>query len=138
MTLNPGMVNPMFGANPFAMGNPFMGGRMPQKDEESFNVDDLVKRIDAKIAELEEEERKEKEEEERKQAMARGHVSPASIPQNVASTPKVAEVPNEKQVVTPPEKPQSDVVNKAELSNVSQYADDTDDDNFFDDFFSDE
>ena len=33
---------------------------------ESFNVDDLVKKIDAKIAELEEEERKEKEEAEKK------------------------------------------------------------------------
>ncbi len=48
-------------------GNPFsglLGGNSnPNKSggEDSFNVDDLVKRIDAKIAELEEEERREQE-----------------------------------------------------------------------------
>ena len=66
------------GGNPFAgMGrNPFAGkpsdgginsllgaggGSNTSPDNGSFNVDDLVKKIDAKIAELEEEERKEKE-----------------------------------------------------------------------------
>ena len=38
------------------MANPFMGGNMSQ-----FNLDDLVKRIDAKIAELEAEEAAEKQ-----------------------------------------------------------------------------
>ena len=55
---------------PFGMGNPFGGmpspfGPKPDLDDKpsgGFNVDDLVKRIDAKIAELEEEERKENEE----------------------------------------------------------------------------
>ena len=37
---------------------------------ESFNVDELVKKIDAKIAELEEEERREKEEAEKKKNAA--------------------------------------------------------------------
>lgn len=46
----------MFGNNPFINDNPFS---KPMGD--SFNVDDLVKRIDEKIAQLEEEERKEKE-----------------------------------------------------------------------------
>ena len=66
------------GGNPFAGmgGNPFAGkpsdgginsllgaggGSNTSPDNGSFNVDDLVKKIDAKIAELEEEERKEKE-----------------------------------------------------------------------------
>ena len=66
------------GGNPFAGmgGNPFAGkpsdgginsllgdggGSTTSPDNGSFNVDDLVKKIDAKIAELEEEERKEKE-----------------------------------------------------------------------------
>ena len=80
--LNSGdMVNPFsggpFGGMPGMMSNPFMGdSSMPkglnsllsdsshkEDDGESFNVDDLVKKIDAKIAELEEEERKEKEKE---------------------------------------------------------------------------
>ena len=116
-------MNPMFGANPFAMNNPFATPRMAPSEDSSFNVDDLVKRIDAKIAELEEEERKEKEEEERKQAMARGHVAPAAIP--AKETP-----------VT--EAPANDVVNKTDLNQTTQYDDATDDDNFFDDFFSDE
>jgi type IV secretion system protein VirD4 len=49
------------------MGMP--GGFNPAKttSNNGFNVDDLVKRIDAKIAELEEEERKEKEEQQKKQ-----------------------------------------------------------------------
>ena len=55
--------NPLFGDSVFGslppMGNP--------KDD-SFNVDDLVKRIDAKIAELEEEERREKEQSENKKS----------------------------------------------------------------------
>ena len=50
---------------PGLFGNP-MGGGMPSK-KPGFNVDDIVKRIDAKIAELEEEERKEKEEKAKKQ-----------------------------------------------------------------------
>ncbi len=46
--------------SPFERGpfNPFIGPNKPNEDK--FDVDDLVKRIDAKIAELEEEERQEK------------------------------------------------------------------------------
>ena len=57
----------MFGGGPLG-GSPFgsMGGLPPfgppsSSNDSGFNVDDLVKRIDAKIAELEEEEKKEKE-----------------------------------------------------------------------------
>lgn len=53
------MFNPtnMFGAMPST----------PKNDNNGFNVDDLVKRIDAKIAELEEEERLEKEKQQKKE-----------------------------------------------------------------------
>ena len=64
-------INGMGDANPFggAQFNPFMsptGGapampEFPKREEPTFDVDELVKRIDAKIAELEEEERLEKE-----------------------------------------------------------------------------
>ena len=59
------MQNPMFGGNPFAMNQPFGMPRPAAPMDGGFNVDDLVKRIDAKIAELEEEERKEKEAQEK-------------------------------------------------------------------------
>ena len=86
-----GMANP-FSSNPFGGmgglgGNPFSSLNQPKsstpfgeetlnsllgnndspKEEASFNVDDLVKKIDAKIAELEEEERKEQEEQKAKE-----------------------------------------------------------------------
>ena len=91
-----GMSNPFASPNPFSGmgggGNPFSGLGAPSSsslpknpfgeeslnsilgnnsnssssEESSFNVDDLVKKIDAKIAELEEEERKEQEESKRK------------------------------------------------------------------------
>ena len=56
------------GSSPFGGGlNSLLGDSSDSKDKgESFNVDDLVKKIDAKIAELEEEERREKEEAEKK------------------------------------------------------------------------
>ena len=158
MMMNPGMTHPMFTPNPFVMNNPFASPRMPENDESSFNVDDLVKRIDAKIAELEEEERKEKEEEEMKQKMARGHVT-QTISSNKPNIPKTIDVidnqTNEEQqskeniqLITPTIEKNNeplvetnkDTINISELSNQNNtmYTDDTDDDNFFDDFFSDE
>ena len=52
----PSMTNPFGGGAPF---NPFMSSGDSKPSGGGFNVDDLVKRIDAKIAELEEEERQE-------------------------------------------------------------------------------
>jgi protein subunit release factor B len=99
-----------------------MNGGMNSNREGELNVDDLVKKIDAKIAELEEEERKEKEEEEKKKQAA---VQQPAAPVTTVSAPK-----------TEP----SNVVNINDLSkdnNTRMYTDDTDDENFFDDFFSD-
>ena len=92
-----GMPNPFASPNPFSGmgggGNPFSGLGAPSNaslpkspfgeeglnsllgdrpkpsggEEPSFNVDDLVKKIDAKIAELEEEERREQEENRQKE-----------------------------------------------------------------------
>ena len=78
------------------------------KPDSNFDVDDLVKRIDAKIAELEEEERLEKEKEQAKLA------TPAPI--NGANT------------IEPLEK---DNVKPKTINGVT-------DDQFFDDFFNDE
>ena len=58
--------NPFGGAsNPFGGSNPFMTppamNNSTSTSDNGFNIDDLVKKIDAKIAELEEEEKKENE-----------------------------------------------------------------------------
>ena len=146
-----GMTNPLFSASPFAVNNPFINPRMNKNinNDGNFNVDDLVKRIDAKIAELEAEERKEKEEEERQQKMARGAKTPTLAPAS-----QVSDVNKNIQAVKPQKElvftdnhdnvmisePAIDKVNISELdkSNSELYIDDTDDDNFFDDFFYDE
>ena len=57
------MLNSDSTPNPLEMNaafNPFMNPKKSNDGGNGFNVDDLVKRIDAKIAELEEEERQEK------------------------------------------------------------------------------
>jgi len=110
-----GMMNPLFTSSHPMNGG--FGGSEPQND--SFNVDDLVKRIDAKIAELEEEERKEKEQQEKQKVSAKTN----EVVQQV---------------------PEKQVQNSVPLQNISSdntqklYDDNTDSEQFFDDFFSDE
>ena len=163
MTMNPmlggmpGMSNPMFGPNPFAMNNPFAGSKMDRPNESSFDVDDLVKKIDAKIAELEAEEKREKEEEEeerKQQSIGRGYSSPtlASSSENNAaiansnvntnnnSTLPKTVIVEEPEVNVSNNQTNNNTVNMSELSNQNNnlYTDSTDDENFFDDFFSDD
>jgi len=59
--MNPFMTNPGIGQ----MSSPSMFENNNSSQEPAFNVEDLVKKIDAKIAELEEEERKEQEEQQK-------------------------------------------------------------------------
>ena len=123
------MMNPMFGANPFAM-NPGFGSPISSgKTDNSFNVDELVKRIDAKIAELEEEERKEKEANE---SANKPIVEVQEAPVERLNTEPVREN------VTPVS--ENNTVNIDELSQekISTIPTDAEDDNFFDDFFADE
>ena len=156
MTPNPmmGGMNPLFGANPFAMNNPFTRPAIPESNEDNgFNVDDLVKRIDAKIAELEEEEKREKEEQERKQKIINVTEKPvkeAVVPEPVILTEDIEQRPvinstvdvvvpsveitnNEESLSTKPVN-----INDLPKQNDKLYIDDTDDENFFDDFFSDD
>ncbi len=129
---NPFSANP-FGANPFGgsspMVNPFAIGQMPMsnqttslnssddmKEESTFNVEDLVKKIDAKIAELEEEERKEQQEKKQNDNMVDPNLNDL-INNNEPIKEAIIE-----------EKPE---VPKKEENKVS-------DDAFFDDFFSDD
>ena len=126
--------NPMFGSNPLFNTSP-IGGMNPfgmdqsnSQSSGSFNVDDLVKRIDAKIAELEEEERKEKELEEQNKVI------------QIPVTDEVKEEP-----ITPIAKEEQTLnsnegINLETLNNtqVNIPAKEDDDEHFFDDFFSDE
>ena len=93
--------NPFGGTTPF---NPFMNDNSSDSSSGGFNVDDLVKRIDAKIAELEEEERQEK----------------AKLEQE-----KQSKIDNENNMLQ-------------ENMDVPKNNADVTDDQFFDDFFSDE
>lgn len=95
------MMPPMFPG----MGMPNMG----PKPNGGLDVDDLVKRIDAKIAELEEEERKEKEEQKGKSVSSKSNI--------------VEEI---KEPILVEEKP-----TKFNANEIT-------DDQFFDDFFNDE
>ena len=156
---NQNLGNPMFGTNPLFGSNPIGGMNpfgMPTSDSSNsggngFNVDDLVKRIDAKIAELEEEERKEKEAQEKQNQSTTSveenadQINASTIPVN--PTPSISqEIPVEAsntntQNSVSLEQPSNGPVNLEKLSEQNQtklYEDETDDEKFFDDFFSDE
>lgn len=100
--------NDMPSFNPFVGGMPFDGG-MP-KMPNTTNFDDLVKRIDEKIAELEEEERQEK-------------LKAENINEKIESN-EVIENPDEKRI------------DEKGINSISQ--EEITDDQFFDDFFSDD
>ena len=111
-----------FGGMGMGMGpNPFMPSDLPKKNNSApaFDVDDLVKRIDAKIAELEEEERLEKEK------AAKEQTTEPTVETNIV--PSVE--PSVVQPVTVESKPR--VEEPKVINGVT-------DDQFFDDFFSDE
>jgi len=110
-----------------------------EDDDLGFDVDELVKKIDAKIAELEEEEKKEKEEAEKKkkeeERISQTRQKENSIndvlvdkqpePKNIGSieefkTPIIEEIKSEK---------------KEPINLDLEDEDDIDDDDFFDDFF---
>ena len=126
------MPNPLFGVNPFAMPSHNL-----ESNNQNFNVDDLVKRIDAKIAELEEEERKEKENEEKNQqhetTPLEDKEEKKQIPENNTNTTQ-EKIPSSKSE----ERKETVNINELSQENKELYTDNTDSDNFFDDFFADE
>ena len=75
-----------FGPNPFAAPPTPSPSEPKPNNDNGFNVDDLVKRIDAKIAELEEEERKEKEEKEKENNNKDTNISSDTINNESSST----------------------------------------------------
>ena len=114
----------------------------PKDDGLGFDVDELVRKIDAKIAELEEEEKKNKAQE------AKATPVTKSNPLKDNSKPKVTEEKEDKKLEInsnslPPlpemEKPSITPVEKKEVNENKSpnlvLDDDEDDDEFFDDFF---
>ncbi len=146
-------VNPMF--NPAAMfggGIPTPPNMGPAAPSGGLNVDDLVKRIDAKIAELEEEERKEKEEQEKKAKEAKKALENASetkIEKESIKTDSSEVIQKEKQLEKTesdqsiqeekqPEKSESQPTIQEEKKPVEKIEQKKiTDDQFFDDFFFD-
>jgi len=92
-------------------------------DDLGFDVDELVRKIDAKIAELEAEEKKNQEEEERKKKEER---------EKLPEVPEAPIVSNSIESLYEERKP---VVSNPPVSSNLTLDDDGDDDDFFDDFF---
>ena len=111
-------------------GIPGMGGlpggipgpSSPSTGGKSFNIDEMVKRIDAKIAELEEEERQEKamQEKEGKEDITKDETSSKDVSDSKSN---VIDVQIEK-------------INENTENNTSSNGNKVTDDQFFDDFFS--
>ena len=139
-----GGANPFGGASPFG-GSPFGGAKpftgMPSpsllgKEEVStdggFNIDDLVKKIDAKIAEIEKEEENTKKLEEQKATPFEELVENKVQDNNAVIETKVEEIKEPINTEVVKEAP------KTEIPVSNMYESNTNDDDFFDDFFSDD
>lgn len=113
-------------SNPFGgmVGNPFME-QTSSVPKESFNVDELVKKIDEKIAELEEEEKLEKEKAKQKLPKEKQIIEIEPI------SNKEKEFDNEKQTSNPTDN--KDI--KLNEEPFVNYTKGISDDQFFDDFF---
>ena len=113
-----------FGGNPFGNNNLF-GGPSPfgptKPSSDNFNVDDLVKRIDAKIAELEEEEKREQEEQSK----------------SINKQEKNSEEKQEEKAIQPTEL-NTDLNGNNDSNQSIDFKHNVTDDQFFDDFFGDD
>lgn len=127
---NPGMMPsglpPMFGGMPGL----FDKKENPMSNGGGMNIDDLVKRIDAKIAELEEEERREAEAEEKENG--RFEIDDDSI---IDFDDDIDEHPT----INPESEENSKQIIEENVSNLEETKEEEiSDDQFFDDFFGDE
>lgn len=125
--LNSGMpIPPMFGGMPNGMPNSNMNSRNEVPNlfgnnqgipSGGFNVDDIIKKIDAKIAEIEEEEKREA----------------ANKQSNTKEIVKTQEKDNNTVL-----KEQPKIIEEKTIQDSKVKIDDISDDQFFDDFFSDD
>ena len=101
--------------------------KVEEEDDLGFDVDELVKKIDAKIAELEAEEAREKEEEKKKKTEMVAHLDTEPVTPTSNTAPSIHELYEEEKMVSPPPTPAKE--------NDLRLEDDSDDEDFFDDFF---
>jgi len=112
----------------------------PEDDDFGFNVDDLVKKIDAKIAEIEAEEKKGKETIEKLDTKIPEPIVPEkkveSIPETLSFTPEIKPIP-ELNVTKPvvQQEPTFIVPEEKKPAINLDIPEENDDDDFFDDFF---
>ena len=128
-----------FGGSPFGGANPFMEMPSPSllgKEEDSadggFNIDDLVKKIDAKIAEIEKEEENTKKLEEQKATPFEELIETKAQENKEIIDTRAEEVKEPINTEVVKEAP------KTEIPVSNMYENNTNDDDFFDDFFSDD
>ena len=110
--------------------------KVEEDDDLGFDVDELVKKIDAKIAELEAEEKKAKEEEEKKAETVKKEVT--AIPELAVNNTSnsINDIYKEtKEVVTKPVSTTTTTTTTTTKTTNLSLDDDGDDDDFFDDFF---
>ena len=112
---------PPFGGG-FSFDNSISNG---DSSSGQIDVDDLVKKIDAKIAELEKEEREEKKKEEEEKKAEENKVVEADI----------INKDNKEKSAEPISNKDDESINKNKEENLDLDDDDDDDDDFFDDFF---
>lgn len=120
------------GFNPFGPAFPPKGSEPPKKDDDDdlgFDVDELVKKIDAKIAELEEEEKRQKEanNNQSKETAKEAEV----IKEDTEKKNSINDIYEEKDI----KKDDNVNSNQDKKSSTLNLEDDSDDDEFFDDFF---
>ena len=125
-----------FGNNSLFGGMSSNSSPFESKTNNSFNVDDLVKRIDAKIAELEAEEENEKKE----KAQNTSEVDSFTVVDKSHDIDDVFDDPDEDNDVVDIDKEIENVESDVKDNFDSNYKDDKGitDDQFFDDFYSDE
>ena len=139
-------------SNPMPFVPPMFGDKNSNSSNGGFNVDDLVKKIDAKIAELEEEERLEKEAEKAKEKSQDEKSTPVveeETKPRILEEPKLPEVEKEPQIEIKP-KTESEISvpstskvveeNNIKVENTVQpeSSKNITDDQFFDDFFNED
>ena len=146
-----GMPNPTSpvspGSSPIPVSNPTVAPTSakpaPKDDGLGFDVDELVRKIDAKIAELEEEEKRNKEQEAKKNSTipSVNDKKDSSLSDSITEKKDSSIIEDTKKPFNPQEVQKSAVVTeeKKDVKEVSPtnltLDDDDDDDEFFDDFF---
>jgi len=118
-----------FGDSPFS---PIPGGKDSKSQNGGFNVDDLVKRIDAKIAELEEEERREKEQAEKENNATDSKLTDAKYEEVKSDDDKENNEKSDNLEFDTKDKSFAD-----KETNIAENKNKITDDQFFDDFFAD-